>query len=496
MNTLPATVGALARRGALTPVPVRVEIRNNLAAALARGENPFNDFPMFTHSVVPEFIRALLAEQDVVLLGLRGQGKSTLLRAIARLLDPYAPRLTGTPLPEHPGAPITPLGHELAANPDAPLTWLTPEERILEYIAVSDLTAADVFGESDPFRAQRLGVDLSDSRALQFGVVGAANHGIMIINELPDLSPKVQVALFDLLQEGYVQPAGATERFPLDTVLLFTANPEDYTRRGTIVTPLRDRIGSEIHTHYATDWRVAQVVTDRAANVSPALLQAIPPLQREYVERLAFVARQSPYVEPRSGVSHRVSIAALELLCTEMHIRSLHGLSGDELVVPYQALELLDPALTGRMELSFEGEELGSARVAQRIRRDTYLAIIADYFTENDLTAVTDYFEAGGSVQLQTNARVRECRAMLREVPGLPEAAQQLCIDARRNQQRSGSFERDSTTVCSDADIVSCAEFILESLVAVGVLEREHERYHAAASPPVTDLRGDGYVLN
>lgn len=486
MNTLPATVGALTERGALMPVPVRTELRNNLAAALARNENPFADFPMFTHSVVPQLVRALLAQQDIILLGLRGQGKSTLLRAVARLLDPYAPRLVGTPLPEHPGAPITPLGVELAAQAASPITWVTPAERLLEYVAVNDLTAADVFGEADPFRAQRLGTDLSDPRALQFGVVGAANHGVLIVNELPDLSPKVQVALFDLLQEGVVQPAGATERFALDTVLLFTANPEDYTKRGRIVTPLRDRIGSEIHTHYAADWRVARSITDRAANVPATVRESIPPLQREYIERLAFVARTSAFVEPRSGVSQRVSIAALELLCTEMHIRSLHGLRDADVIVPYQALELLDPALTGRMELSFEGEELGSAEVARRIRRDTYLAVISDYFTENELNAVTDFFEVGGSVTLHVNMRATERLEALQSVPGLLDAAKQFATST--DEERGGTVHY--------GNLISGAEFILEALVAVGVLDRVQARYHTPASPQGAYSSGDEYVVN
>lgn len=476
MTTLPTTVGALTKRGMSPPVPVRQEVRKNLFAQLLRNEPPFANFPMFTHTVVPALARALLAEHTVILLGLRGQGKSTLLRAVASLLDPWAPRLVGTPLPEHPLAPISPLGRELAANPASEVVWVSPQQRLLEYVAVPDLTVADMFGEPDPFRAQRLGTDMSDPAALSFGIAGEANHGIFVLNELPDLAPKVQVALFDLLQEGTVQPAGTGARFPLDTLVLFTANPEDYTQRGRIVTPLRDRIGSEIHTHYATDWRVAAELTNNRANVPPALLERIPPVQREYIEQLAFVARASQFAEPRSGVSQRLPIAALELLGTEMQLREAGGFSGADIVVPYAHFSLLDPAITGRIELTFEGEELGSAAVAARIRQETFLAVAASYIPEADLAEVVKYFDAGGSVSLHLEMNEHERHEALRHIPGLLTQAGRLPLR-------------------HESDVLSNAEFILEALVAVGSLAREQTRYHAVTSPQPPEP-GEQYALN
>lgn len=476
MTKLPTTVGDLQRQGIPAPVSVRHEIRNNLFAALLRGEPPFANFPMFEQSVVPALIRALLAQHNVILLGLRGQGKSTMLRAVAELLDPWAPRLVGTPLPEHPLAPISPLGRELAADPESEVVWVSPHDRLLEYVAVPDLTVADMFGEPDPFRAQRLGLDMSDPEALSFGIAGAANHGIFVLNELPDLAPKVQVALFDLLQEGMVQPAGTALRFPLDTLVLFTANPEDYTQRGRIVTPLRDRIGSEIHTHYATEWRVAAELTDASAQVPQALLHLVPPLQREYIERLAFVARESELAEARSGVSQRLPIAALELLATEMHLRQASGLAQADIVVPYVHFTLLDPAITGRIELTYEGEELGSVAVAAYIRQQTFLAVASSYIAEADLAEVVEYFNAGGSLTLHIDMNHTARQHAFSQIPSLLERAGQLPLR-------------------HDGDLLSNAEFILEALVAVGSISREQTRYHAAAAPQATETQ-DSYVLN
>ena len=476
MTTLPTTVGELQLRGVGAPVSVRSEVRNNLFAALLRNEPPFTEFPMFTQSVVPALLRALLARHNVILLGLRGQGKSTMLRAVGQLLDPLAPRLVGTPLPEHPLAPISPLGRQLAADPASEVVWVTPAERLHEYIAVPDLTVADLFGEPDPFRAQRLHTDMSDPAALSFGAIGQANHGIFVLNELPDLAPKVQVALFDLLQEGTVQPAGTGARFALDTLVLFTANPEDYTQRGRIVTPLRDRIGSEIHTHYATDWRVAAELTNRSANISAPLRELIPPVQREYIEKLAFVARASEFAEPRSGVSQRLPIAALELLGTEMHLRHASGLTGPDALVPYVHFSLLDPAITGRIELTFEGDELGSKAVAARIRQETFLAVASEYLPESDLAEVVEYFDAGGSIALQTEMNYAEREAAFRAVPGLLARAGQLPLQ-------------------HETDVVSNAEFILEALVAVGSIARERTRYHAVTTPQASET-DDQYALN
>ena len=364
----PTTLGKLKATGYETR-PVKDEMRANLVRKLAAGENLFPTVQGFDDTVVPQIVNALLAKHDFILLGLRGQAKSRILRQLALLLDDFIPILEGSEVNDDPLAPLSKYGRQLVEEPgdDTPIDGVGREARFVEKLATPDVTIADMVGDVDPIKAARGGHILADELTIHYGLLPRANRGIFALNELPDLAAKIQVGLFNILQEGDVQVKGYPIRLMLDVLMVFTANPEDYTARGKIITPLKDRIGAEIRTHYPEKRQIGIGITRQEAWVARGDRRVeIPDFLEETVERVAFLARADKRVDQRSGVSQRMPITVLETVVSNAERRALRH--GEEVAVPrigdlYAAL----PAMTGKMELEYEGELHGADRIAREL---------------------------------------------------------------------------------------------------------------------------------
>ena len=378
------TLGEL-KRSVYTSVGVRDEMRANLLRKLASGAPLFPGIIGFDDSVIPQIANAILSRHNFILLGLRGQAKSRILRSLVTLLDESIPFLAGCEINDDPLKPICRACHERLAEmgDDAPIDYWRAEDRYVEKLATPDVTIADIIGDLDPIKAARGGHALSSELTIHYGLLPRANRGIFAINELPDLAGKIQVGLFNIMQEGDVQIKGYPVRLPLDVALVFTANPEDYTARGKIITPLKDRIGSEIRTHYPASLEEAMAITAQEAWVqrNGGKRVVIPEFLREIVESIAFVARQEKRVDKRSGVSQRVSITCLENVLSSAEYRAVKN--HEEMTVPrpsdvYSAL----PSLTGKVELEYEGEMRGADKVVRDIIRQACARVFKKYFDE------------------------------------------------------------------------------------------------------------------
>jgi len=362
------TLGAL-RRSDYRPRPVKDELRANLIAKLSAGEALFPGVLGYERTVIPGIVNAILARHDFILLGLRGQAKTRLLRLLTTLLDDETPVLAGSELNDDPLAPVSTWGQRLLAEAgdDAPVVWLPREARYNEKLATPDVTIADLIGDIDPIKAATRKLTYADPEVIHFGIIPRTNRGIFAINELPDLAPRIQVGLLNILEERDFQIRGFPVRMPLDVLMVFSANPEDYTNRGTIITPLKDRIASQILTHYPKDARAAAEITRQeawSARNGPDVV--IPDSVRELVEEITIAARESDLVDQSSGVSARLSIAALELLASNLERRALR--TGEKQVWPRLAdLHMLMPAVTGKVEMVYEGEQQGAETVARQI---------------------------------------------------------------------------------------------------------------------------------
>ncbi|HEX5284023.1 MAG TPA: sigma 54-interacting transcriptional regulator, partial [Bryocella sp.] len=404
-NALPTTLGQLRNSPDFTPErvsrSVKDELRDNLIARLRQvapggpreGESLFPGIVGYDDTVIPQVVNAILSRHNFILLGLRGQAKSRILRALTTLLDPYAPYVAGSELRDNPYAPLSKFSKDLIASlgDDTPIAWMTPIERYVEKLATPDVTVADLIGDVDPIKAARSGHELGSELTMHYGLLPRANRGIFAINELPDLAGKIQVALFNIMQEGDVQIKGYPIRLELDVAIVFSANPEDYTARGKIVTPLKDRIGSEIRTHYPESLDEAITITEQeawtarsyAADNDQIQRIHIPHYIRQIVEQIAFVAREEKKVDKRSGVSQRLPISTMELVVSNAERRAL--LHGESLVVPrvgdiFSAL----PGITGKIELEYEGELKGSDVVMREIIRQSVATIYDTYFAGAD----------------------------------------------------------------------------------------------------------------
>ena len=427
------TVGELAASGWRSR-SVKDELRDNVRRCLAAGEPLFPGLYGYERTVVPGVVNALLARHDFILLGLRGQAKSRLLRSLVPLLDEWLPALAGTALNEDPFAPITPQGRALVdeLGDATPVEWLHREARYNEKLATPDVSIADLLGDVDPIKAATRRLTYADPEVIHFGIVPRTNRGIFAINELPDLAPRIQVGLLNILEERDLQIRGFPIRIPLDILLVFSANPEDYTNRGTIITPLKDRISSQILTHYPPDLETARRITEQEAwwrRETPQV--AVPELVRELVERVAFVARDSELVDQSSGVSARVPISALELLVSNLERRA--WATGDDPVLPRLAdLHMLLPALTGKVEMVYEGEQEGPEVVARRLLGEAAKRVFAERLPavekaagsggEDDkgpYAAMLKWFAEGNEVTLSDEQSWEEYLAELRRVPGL-----------------------------------------------------------------------------
>ena len=360
------TLGAL-RASGYTPRSISAEIRANLIDRLQSGAPLFEGIVGYDDTVLPDVQRALLAGHSMNLLGLRGQAKTRIARGLTDLLDEWVPVLPGAPLPEDPMAPITDQGRALveAGGDDTPIAWMHRSERYVEKLATPDVSVADLIGDIDPIKAANEGLDYSDPKALHYGLIPRSHRCIFAINELPDLQPRIQVALFNILQEGDIQIRGFQMRLDLDIQFVFTANPEDYTNRGAIITPLKDRIQSQILTHYPASLDDAMSITDQEATWQPGQSErvSVPGVVRRVLERIAFEARESEYIDEKSGVSARLPISALEHLVAAGELRALRN-GSDRTTIRVTDLLAVVPAVNGKVELVYEGEQEGAAGVA------------------------------------------------------------------------------------------------------------------------------------
>jgi magnesium chelatase subunit I len=464
---LPRTLGALrqssfseAKLGSRT---VKDELRNNLICKIQRGEVLFPGILGYEDTVVPQMINAVLSRHHFILLGLRGQAKTRLIRMLTTLLDEYAPYVEGCEIHDNPYRPICRRCRDLIAahDGDTPIAWLDRDQRYVEKLATPDVTIADMIGDIDPIKAARRGQDISDELTVHYGLLPRANRGIFAINELPDLAGKIQVSLFNIMQEGDVQIKGYPVRLPLDVALVFTANPEDYTARGKIITPLKDRIGSEIRTHYPSTIEQGIAITEQESwlkRPSPVAVR-VPEYIKEVVEQLAFLAREDKRVDKRSGVSQRLPISVLENVVSNAERRALRA--KEDVAVPrivdlYSAL----PAITGKLELEYEGELKGGDAVAREIIRTAVGRVYDRYFENSNMSQVIQWFDLGGSLKLDENADSAAMVKQLSGIQGLLEKIKALGL---------GANEPDPVRA-------SAAEFILEGLHAHRRISRNEER--------------------
>ncbi|MEH6406065.1 MAG: magnesium chelatase [Leeuwenhoekiella sp.] len=364
---------------------IKIELRENLLNNIKSGKNSFEGIHGYEHSVIPELERAILSRHNINLLGLRGQAKTRLARLMVNLLDEWMPVIEGSEINDDPLKPLSRYAIELIKEKgdSTPVDWVHRDERFFEKLATPDVTVADLIGDVDPIKAANLKLSYADDRVIHFGMIPRANRSIFVINELPDLQARIQVALFNILQEGDIQIRGFKLRLALDMQFVFTANPEDYTNRGSIVTPLKDRIGSQILTHYPENIEVARTITEQEAHKDDRQRETIhvPSLAKDLLEQISFEARKSEFIDAKSGVSARMSITAYENLLSTAERRSL--LVGEEKTT----IRLGDfigmiPAITGKVELVYEGEQEGASSVAQALLGDAVKTLFVEYFPE------------------------------------------------------------------------------------------------------------------
>ena len=458
--------------------PVKDELRYNLIRKIRAGEKLFPGIVGYDDSVIPQLVNAILSRHNVILLGLRGQAKSRIIRQLTDLLDDRIPVIAGSEVNDDPFHPISAYGRQtLDQHGDATsIAWIDRDARFVEKLATPDVTVADIIGDVDPIKAAKGGHLLSDELTIHYGLLPRANRGIFAINELPDLAGKIQVGLFNIMQEGDVQIKGYPVRLLLDVMLVFSANPEDYTARGKIITPLKDRIGSEIMTHYPKELPVAIEITRQEAWTNRAAERdgiVVPEFIREVVEQIAFEAREDNHVDKHSGVSQRLSITVMESVVSNAERRSL--LTGDEPIVPRVAdIYAAIPSMTGKMELEYEGEQLGAHRIARDLIKRAAGEIFEGYFVGIDFARAIQWFDEGNKLLLTDTAPADECRTLLESVPELWDTVS-IPFD----------FNDDET-----AKLVAACELVLEGLYAQNKISRNEEGTYAAVTKARKDRRG------
>ena len=484
MSTRPATLGELKQTEWASPARrargVQDELRENLICLLENGSPLFPGIVGYEDSVVPQLVNAIMSRHHFILLGLRGQAKSRLLRQLITLLDEEIPILAGSEVNDDPFAPISKYGRELLEQhgDGAPIAWLPREQRYVEKLATPDVTIADIIGDVDPIRAARGGHVLSDELTMHFGLLPRANRGIFAINELPDLAGKIQVGLFNIMQEGDVQIKGYPVRLPLDVALVFTANPEDYTARGKIITPLKDRVGSEILTHYPVAVELGMAITRQEAWVGrDGRPVRVPDFVEELIERVAFEARADKRVDKRSGVSQRLPISLLENVVSNAERRAI--VTKERAVVPrisdlYAAL----PAITGKLELEYEGEMQGAEAIARDLIRRAAGQTFANRVGGANVDDIVHWFDEGGALKIAVDERSDSCIKGFSVVPGLLDLVHQVGLAAKKDP----------------ATVVSACELVLEGLVAEKRIARSEElgyvRARSEPRPPYTKPGG------
>jgi magnesium chelatase subunit I len=466
-SPLPQTLGELQSskefyEARLKKRSVKDELRENLIARLKARQTIFPGIVGYEDTVVPQIVNAVLSKQNFILLGLRGQAKSRILRGLTELLDEQMPYVAGCEIRDNPYHPLCKRCRDLIAEKGAatPIAYLPRQDRYVEKLATPDVTVADLVGDLDPIKAARAGQDLSNELTMHYGLLPRANRGIFAINELPDLAGKIQVALFNIMQEGDVQIKGYPVRLELDIVLAFSANPEDYTARGKIVTPLKDRIGSEIRTHYPETIEEGMAITAQEAWSERGSTKInIPQYLREVIEQVAFSAREDKKVDKRSGVSQRLPISTLELVVSNAERRAL--LHGEKLVVPRVSdLYAAMPGITGKLELEYEGEMRGADVVVRDLIRTAIGKIFDKYFSGTNTQQIEQWFNLGGTVRIDDDQPSQAILEELKQIQGLFPQLSPVSVKV------------------SDAPeiAVAAAEFLLEGMYAHKRLSRSEER--------------------
>src|ERR1700758_1739079 len=470
----PATLGELRRipdfDARAASRSVKDEIRANLLKAIERSETLFPGVQGYEDTVVPQIINALLSRHNFILLGLRGQAKSRILRDLINLLDTEIPVIVGCEINDDPLKPICrPCRERIAAEGDnTPIAWMPRDLRYVEKLATPDVTIADIIGDVDPIRAARGGRDLSDELTIHYGLLPRANRGIFAMNELPDLAGKIQVGLFNIMQEGDIQIKGYPLRLPLDVLLVFTANPEDYTARGKIITPLKDRVGAEVRTHYPSTVEEGMAITAQEAWTArdSARKIEVPPYLRSVVEEIAFQAREDKRVDRRSGVSQRLPITTLESVVSSAEQRAAR-IGEPHVVARVADIDAALPAITGKLELEYEGELKGADTIARELIRTAVGRVFSKHFPEVSFQPVIQWFELGGELKLPELATTAERYQQLSKIQGLLDQVGKLGVHDRKDAGAAAA----------------AAEMILEGLWAHRRIGRSEERGYFAEKP-------------
>jgi magnesium chelatase subunit I len=469
--------------------PVRDELRENLIIRLQGGMPLFPDIIGYEQTVIPALINAILAKHDIILLGLRGQAKSRIARQLNSLLDDTVPVVKGSEINDNPFAPVSKYAVDLidGMGDETPIEWLHRSQRYGEKLATPDVTIADLIGDIDPIKAAAQRLHYAHEGAIHFGIIPRTNRGIFTINELPDLQPRIQVGLFNILEEKDIQIRGFNIRIPLDVVLVFTANPEDYTNRGNIITPLKDRIDSQILTHYPRSMDDAIRITEQEAHIGRnGRAIHIPQFFKEIIEQVAFEARKSEFVDQKSGVSARLTIAAMENLVSNAERRAI--LNSETAAVPRICdLPHVLPGVTGKIELVFEGEQEGSVKVGKALLGKAVREIFKQYFPdplrkrshkaqeqegrhqqadENEYAKIVGWFEAGNRIEVGDDMPAAAYRRELERVKGLAEFVRhhmqgldphrelpvmmEFVLDGLHQNSRIAKDEKDHSTAYKD----------------------------------------------
>ncbi|GAB2772399.1 magnesium chelatase [Salinimicrobium soli] len=425
------TFGGLKKSGYQSK-SIKEELRQNLLEKIRKNEPAFEGIHGYENTVIPELERAILSRHNINLLGLRGQAKTRLARMMVNLLDEWMPVVKGSEINDDPFHPISRFAKELIAvkGDDTPIDWVHREERFFEKLATPDVTVADIIGDVDPIKAANLKLSYADDRVIHFGMIPRANRSIFVINELPDLQARIQVALFNILQEGDIQIRGFKLRLPLDMQFVFTANPEDYTNRGSIVTPLKDRIGSQILTHYPLNLETAKAITKQEAKLDEQQVEMVhvPELAKDLLEQISFEARDNEYIDARSGISARLSITAYENLLSTAERRAIKN-GEDKTLLRFGDFLGVIPSITGKIELVYEGEQEGSAAVAQQLIGEAVKTLFPKLFPkiekltkegdEDPYAEIVEWFFSESGFELLDETTDEEYKQALDSIPAL-----------------------------------------------------------------------------
>ncbi|MCY4224196.1 MAG: magnesium chelatase [Bacteroidetes bacterium] len=453
---------------------VKDEMRRNLIERLKTRQEVFPGILGYDRSVIPQLYNAILSRHDILLLGLRGQAKSRILRLLPNLLDEYVPVIEGSELNDNPFAPLSKFARECVAQNgnETPISWLHRSERYAEKLATPDTSIADLIGDIDPIKAAHNRLTYADEEVIHFGIIPRTNRGIFAINELPDLQARIQVGLLNIMEEQDIQIRGFNVRFPLDLMMVFSANPEDYTNRGNIITPLKDRIDCQVLTHYPHDVETAMKITSQEAWLDRDTIQVtIPDFIRQIIEVAAFEARNSEYVDQKSGVSARLTRSALEALIANAERRAFLT-KQSEVCVRISDLYYIESAITGKLELVYEGEQEGPQKVARLLIGRAILKVFASYFPDPNLKGkeretyndILSWFAGGQTLTLDPELSDKQFAEQLDSVTGLRELI-------------TSHYSNLSDPLLSSKDLWILKEFVLEGLHQASMLGKEEQTY-------------------